>query len=115
MATVSNLAGMPEQVGGRSPQLYSIDPLSDVRWDALVAKHPKASVFHQRGWLTSLASTYGYKPIVLTSAAAGEPLSAMCGGCHGSRGVSVDASTPSLAGQDIALASCKRSDLLPAV
>jgi len=71
---VSNLAGMPEQVGGRSPQLYSIDPLSDVRWDALVAKHPKASVFHQRGWLTSLASTYGYKPIVLTSAAAGEPL-----------------------------------------
>jgi cytochrome c553 len=32
--------------------------------------------------------------------AAGEPLSAMCGGCHGSRGVSADASTPSLAGQD---------------
>lgn len=33
-------------------------------------------------------------------AAAGEPLSAMCGGCHGARGVSVDAATPSLAGQD---------------
>ncbi len=33
-------------------------------------------------------------------AAVGEPLSAMCGGCHGSRGVSVDAATPSLAGQD---------------
>jgi len=33
-------------------------------------------------------------------AAAGEPLSAMCGGCHGSKGVSVDAATPSLAGQD---------------
>ena len=32
--------------------------------------------------------------------AVGEPLSAMCGGCHGSRGVSVDAATPSLAGQD---------------
>jgi len=32
--------------------------------------------------------------------AAGEPLSAMCGGCHGARGVSVDAATPSLAGQD---------------
>jgi cytochrome c553 len=33
-------------------------------------------------------------------AAAGEPLSAMCGGCHGAHGVSTDASTPSLAGQD---------------
>jgi cytochrome c553 len=32
--------------------------------------------------------------------AAGEPASAMCGGCHGSNGVSVDAATPSLAGQD---------------
>jgi cytochrome c553 len=32
--------------------------------------------------------------------APGEPLSAKCGGCHGSHGVSTDAATPSLAGQD---------------
>jgi cytochrome c553 len=32
--------------------------------------------------------------------AVGEPLTAMCGGCHGPRGVSADASTPTLAGQD---------------
>ena len=32
--------------------------------------------------------------------AAGEPLTGMCGGCHGARGVSSDAATPSLAGQD---------------
>jgi cytochrome c553 len=32
--------------------------------------------------------------------AAGEPLSGVCGGCHGSRGLSTDLSTPSLAGQD---------------
>ncbi len=32
--------------------------------------------------------------------AAGEPLSAQCGGCHGAGGVSHDAATPSLAGQD---------------
>ncbi|MEK7436419.1 MAG: c-type cytochrome [Pseudomonadota bacterium] len=31
---------------------------------------------------------------------AGEPGTAMCGGCHGARGVSVDAATPGLAGQD---------------
>jgi len=30
----------------------------------------------------------------------GEPLAAVCGGCHGMAGVSVDSSTPSLAGQD---------------
>ena len=30
----------------------------------------------------------------------GEPLTAMCGGCHGPNGVSNDAATPSLAGQD---------------
>jgi cytochrome c553 len=33
-------------------------------------------------------------------AAAGEPKTAVCGGCHGSHGVSTDAATPSLAGQD---------------
>jgi cytochrome c553 len=32
--------------------------------------------------------------------AAGEPLSAVCGGCHGSHGVSTDSATPTLAGQD---------------
>lgn len=31
---------------------------------------------------------------------AGEPLSASCGGCHGAKGVSHDAATPSLAAQD---------------
>ncbi len=32
--------------------------------------------------------------------AAGEPTTAMCGGCHGVRGVSTDSATPTLAGQD---------------
>jgi cytochrome c553 len=32
--------------------------------------------------------------------AAGEPLAAVCSGCHGSHGVSSDATTPNLAGQD---------------
>ncbi|HET7730779.1 MAG TPA: c-type cytochrome [Usitatibacter sp.] len=31
---------------------------------------------------------------------AGEPLTAVCGGCHGVNGVSADTATPSLAGQD---------------
>lgn len=36
----------------------------------------------------------------LGDAAAGEPLSAVCGGCHGQHGVSTDSATPSLAAQD---------------
>lgn len=51
-----------------------IDPLSDSRWDDLVGRHPNASAFHQRGWLEALARTYGYKPLVLTTASAGAPM-----------------------------------------
>jgi hypothetical protein len=54
---------------------HVIDPLSDNRWDTLAACHPKATVFHQRGWLGALARTYGYQPFVVTSTAAGKPLS----------------------------------------
>ncbi len=55
-------------------ELYTIDPLSDRRWDELVARHSRASAFHQRGWLDALSNTYGYKPYVLTSAPPGKPL-----------------------------------------
>jgi len=55
-------------------KIQVINPLLDKRWDELVARHPKASVFHERGWLEGLARTYGYEPWVLTTAAAGEPL-----------------------------------------
>jgi hypothetical protein len=55
-------------------QFYTLDPLLDSRWDDLVASHPRASVFHQKGWLKALAMTYGYRPMVLTSAPDGTPL-----------------------------------------
>ena len=51
-----------------------IDPLTDPRWDNLVARHPSASAFHRRGWLEALKQTYGYKPFVLTSSSPGESL-----------------------------------------
>jgi CelD/BcsL family acetyltransferase involved in cellulose biosynthesis len=41
-----------------------IDPLADMRWDELVARHPDSSVFHTRGWLEALERTYGYRPVV---------------------------------------------------
>jgi hypothetical protein len=55
--------------------VHVINPLLDNRWDDLVARHPRASVFHERGWLGALARTYGYEPLVLTSAPANQPLS----------------------------------------
>jgi hypothetical protein len=55
-------------------RLYTIDPLLDSRWDELVASHPRASVFHRAGWLKALSSTYGYRPIVLTSTSPGNRL-----------------------------------------
>ena len=50
-----------------APSVYRVNPLSDPRWDTLVAHHPKASVFHQRPWLEALQRTYGYEPIVFTT------------------------------------------------
>jgi CelD/BcsL family acetyltransferase involved in cellulose biosynthesis len=55
-------------------EISIVDPLSDARWDQLVAQHPRASVFHERGWLEALTRTYGYKSYVLTSAPFGQPL-----------------------------------------
>lgn len=54
--------------------IHILNPLLDNRWEELVARHPNASAFHQRGWLQSLARTYGYEPFVLTSTPPGEPL-----------------------------------------
>jgi len=39
-----------------------------------VARHPRASVFHDRGWLEALNRTYGFDPFVLTNTEAGRPL-----------------------------------------
>jgi hypothetical protein len=55
--------------------IHITNPLSDSRWDDLVARHPHASAFHQRGWLEALSRTYGYQPLVLTSTPADKPLS----------------------------------------
>jgi CelD/BcsL family acetyltransferase involved in cellulose biosynthesis len=59
---------------GHAQRLNIIDPLTDTRWDDLVARHPSASAFHRRGWLEALQQTYGYNPFVLTSASTNEQL-----------------------------------------
>jgi len=64
-----------EDPGSRSMQLHTLDPLLVSRWGALVASDSRASVFHQQGWLKALETTYGYRPIALTSTPPGEALS----------------------------------------
>ncbi len=61
---------------------YIINPLLDNRWDNLLSWHPRASVFHQRGWLQALAQTYGYEPYVMTNTPPGEPLKNGIVLCH---------------------------------
>jgi hypothetical protein len=48
---------------------HQLDPTKDSRWTELVARHPRASVFHTVGWLEALRRTYGYEPVVFTTSA----------------------------------------------
>lgn len=40
-----------------------LDPVSDPRWKELASRHPRASAFHQVGWLRALKSAYGFSPV----------------------------------------------------
>jgi hypothetical protein len=52
--------------------VYKLDPLTDIRWPELLARHPQASAFHSPEWLRALKDTYGYKPVVFTTTAEGK-------------------------------------------
>ncbi len=54
--------------------VYHVDPFNDERWDQLVDRHSRTSVFHSSAWLRALYLTYGYKPIVYTTSSPGQDL-----------------------------------------
>jgi len=54
--------------------VFRIDPLSDPRWEPLVAKHRQASVFHSVAWLQAIDRTYGHTASAVTTSPPGEPL-----------------------------------------
>jgi lipid II:glycine glycyltransferase (peptidoglycan interpeptide bridge formation enzyme) len=58
----------------RGQLVQDINPLSDPRWSELVEKHPRASVFHSTHWLEALRNTYGYDPLVISTASRGSQL-----------------------------------------
>lgn len=55
-------------------RVQEIDPICDPRWVAFLERHPRASVFHARGWLEALKRTYGYEPFVLTTSSSTEEI-----------------------------------------
>jgi CelD/BcsL family acetyltransferase involved in cellulose biosynthesis len=54
--------------------VFTFSPLRERRWSELVARHPRASVFHTTGWLEALQRTYGYEPRALTTSPPGADL-----------------------------------------
>jgi hypothetical protein len=48
-----------------------VDPIQDPRWQDLLARDPRASVFHSVNWLEALRLTYGYEPLAFTTACSG--------------------------------------------
>jgi hypothetical protein len=53
---------------------YSIDPITDGRWQDFVDGHPNSSIFHTTGWLQALARTYGYQPVVYATSPRGREI-----------------------------------------
>ena len=46
---------------------YLVDPIADPRWNQLIGRDSRATLFHSPGWLLALRQTYGYEPVVLTT------------------------------------------------
>ncbi len=44
---------------------FLVDPLANSTWDAQVASHPGATVFHSAAWARVLHETYGHRPSYL--------------------------------------------------
>ncbi|MBX3304864.1 MAG: GNAT family N-acetyltransferase [Nitrospira sp.] len=68
---------MAEQEGHNTIKSHTVrllDPLTDPRWPGFVEQHPAASVFHTRGWLRTLQTTYGYEPLAVTTSTPTERL-----------------------------------------
>ena len=59
---------------GNPMDVSTIDPLTDLRWREFVERQAASCIFHHPAWLAALWRTYGYRPLVLTTCKAGEPL-----------------------------------------
>jgi CelD/BcsL family acetyltransferase involved in cellulose biosynthesis len=51
-----------------------VDPNLDPRWQRFVDCQANSSIFHTTGWLQCLRRTYGFQPLVFTTAAPGQEI-----------------------------------------
>lgn len=59
---------------GATTSAYVIDPLNDSRWPVFLERQPDATIFHTPDWLRVLRTSFGYEPVVVTTASPGEEL-----------------------------------------
>lgn len=50
-----------------TPSVRAVDASADARWDAYVAAHPEAVVYHHSAWLRTLSREYGRQPLALVA------------------------------------------------
>lgn len=101
----SSIAGTPSLAGQHAGylvaamQAYKSGARKDAVMAAQTAKLDNAGMEAIAGFFAAQAGKSRGAPANV-NAAAGEPLTAKCGGCHGAKGQSADAKYPVLAGQD---------------
>jgi CelD/BcsL family acetyltransferase involved in cellulose biosynthesis len=59
---------------GTSRPVHLVSPIDDPRWDEYLKRSSGASLFHCAAWLEALRRTYGYEPVVYTTASPNERL-----------------------------------------
>jgi cytochrome c553 len=98
-AGIPNLAGQQPRYFVAATQEYLTGARASAPMDPILRKLNKLDIESVALYFASQTPAQrGAAPV--GDAAAGEPLTAVCGGCHGPHGVSTDSATPSLAGQD---------------
>lgn len=96
---VPSLAGQQPNYFVAATQEYLTNVRESAPMDPLLRKLDKLDIESAALYFASQTPVQrGASPI--GDPVAGEPLAAVCAGCHGSHGVSTDSATPSLAGQD---------------
>ena len=94
-----NLAGQQPRYFVAATQEYLTSARASAPMDPMLRKLSKLDLESVALFYASQTPTPRSAPAA-GDAAAGEPRTAVCGGCHGSHGVSTDSATPSLASED---------------
>lgn len=96
---VPTLAGQQPRYFVAATQEYLTGARASAPMDPMLRKLSRLDIESIALYFASQTPAQRSAPAV-GNAAEGEPLTAVCGGCHGEHGVSTDTATPGLAGQD---------------